>query len=79
MTKQDRQAILDIATKPIANPTNLAAECGDALRQDRNAIVTADMAAALLSWQAMQFDGQWDNSELAATFDFMKRATVLYT
>ena len=79
MTKQDRQAILDMATKPIANLGDLAAECGDTLRQDRNAIVTADMAAALLSWQARQFDGAWDNAELAETFQFMKRATVLYT
>jgi hypothetical protein len=54
-----------------------AATTADLLHADKHAIVSVKGCAALLLWQAMQFNGQWDENAVAETWAWMKFAIVV--
>ena len=54
-------------------------ECASrTLHHNARAILPALQAAALLKWQAFQFNGQWDPVALTETYDWMHRASIIF-
>ncbi len=65
MNKQEMTEALTLAkTRKVNEPTDISIFAGCALRGFEPVNVTLDAVAALINWQALQFNGQWDNEAL---------------
>jgi hypothetical protein len=65
MTKDEMKQALTLAkTRKVKEPTDISIFAGFGLRDFEPVNVTLDSVAALISWQALQFNGEWDAEAL---------------
>jgi hypothetical protein len=61
MTKQELAKALELAkTRHVEEPTDISIFAGFGLRDFDPVYVTLDAVAALINWQCLQFNGQYD-------------------
>ena len=61
MTKNELKQAVELAkTRKVEEPTDISIFGGFGLIDFTPVSVTLDMVAALINWQAFQFDGEWD-------------------
>lgn len=61
MTKQEFAKAFELAkTRKVKEPTDISIFGNFARSYFKPVYVTLDMVAALINWQALQFDGEWD-------------------
>jgi hypothetical protein len=84
MNAGNRKVIKEIAGKGEFHGklSELSANVGDRIRNawecgKRGRVMATELeCAALLHWQCMQFDGEWNEAEVVLTFEFMKNVIV---
>jgi hypothetical protein len=79
VNKADISRVVARANRPVENSAERAAVVGDIVGRNARAIVFDDGAAAFIRWQALQFNGQWDEDLLASALDFLRHAVIIYT
>ena len=74
MTKQEFTKAVELATtRRVEEPTDLSIFAGFGLPGFLPVYVTLDRVAALISWQAMQFNGEWDAVALNEVAHFARK------
>jgi hypothetical protein len=80
MNKQEVKAIMQYAVKENfgESMSQLAADLADSIHATQSGRVYTDTrhAAALLKWQAHQFNGEWDQKALDETISWMRPVTI---
>lgn len=79
MTKNEKAQILREATDADfgGKLSELSYEAAELVHKNPRTGMTRRFAAALLYYQAMQFNGEWDMNAVNETFDFMAKVIIL--
>jgi hypothetical protein len=81
MTAKEFRAALELANdhEYWRNRTclELAYNAGENIRTHETPVVSTKSMAALIRYQALQFNGEWDNMALSEVKDFARRAIIV--
>lgn len=77
MNKSEAQAIVNRAAQPVNGGSEKAAFAADQLHANARCYLTVDAAAALVRWQALFLNGEWDTVELDNVLYWMRHAVIV--
>ena len=77
MTKTDLDIIFHRAYEPVEDYNSKLVACEGIAFWEKRREVTLEEAAALVRWQALQFDGEWDGEALRDTRYLLRTKATL--